>query len=432
MAVRWFAILVLLLAVVFGYLATLNSVKLDIVLPFIGQYTIASGLLMILSFSFGVLFAIIFFAIRDWKQFFRREARKKKEKLARISRMKMARSKGYIELGMLEQASVNLKEAIDKNPELAEAHNLMGDLAAGKGDHHGAASNHSQAIKLDPADHTLKWKLAVDYMKGGDGPLAAMVLREALDDNDKNPYLLVKYRELLMELGDWDGAISIHNRLAKVKEFKNHEDHRNILAGLHFEKGSALMDEGKNEEAARALEEANKYDQQLSSAYVKTGEAYIAMGRHKAALKVWALGYRRTSDQAILSKLEDYYLKHNDPSRIINLYLRHIEEKPEDALLRFQFASLLFKLEMLQETRNQIEEVRKLQVEDSPQVAYLAYRLKEKMGDTEGALNELTFLAKNFHLKDNKYVCSACRRSLPEQLDRCPGCRRWGSIRKRI
>jgi lipopolysaccharide biosynthesis regulator YciM len=429
MAFRWLAIVILILAVFVLYLATLNAVPVKVALPFLGEFNPTSGLLMILSFAVGIITAILFFAVRDWQDYFRRLAAGKKEKLSLAAREKLTRARNWLRLDMTDLAQGALREAIEKDPGLAEAHEATGDILFGRGDYYGAAASHNQALTLDRDNDALRWKLALDYRCAGNLTMAIQVFKDGLAINDRNVFLLIKYRDFLVDLKDWDGAIAQQARLVKSKEYRAQQDHRSLLAGLHLEKGKHLLSLTQNEEAIKSLEEATKIDPMLAPAWVRTGDAYLAIDKEKNALKFWALGYRKTSDLSILSRLEDYYLRKNDPSRIINLYLRYIDEKPEDVSLRFQFASLLYKLEMLQEAQNQVEEIRRLQGEDNPRVAYLSYHLKEKTDDLAGALNDLKFLVENHLPAIREQVCSACRRTANEPLERCPSCGRWGSFR---
>jgi lipopolysaccharide biosynthesis regulator YciM len=432
MALRWLAILILLVAAFIGYLASLNPVPVKVVLPFLGQYNPTSGLLMILSFSIGILCTLVFFAVRDWKDYFRKMASRKRDKLSDQAREKLQRSRNYREIGLPDPAVAALRDALEKDPALAEAHDLMGEILAERTDFYGAAASHSQALTLDLSNEAYRWKLAMDYHHAGNPAMADKTLKDGLESGEKSTYLFVRYRDLLMEKRDWDGAIAVQNRLMKSREYKNRDESRQLLAGLHFEKGKLLIAEKQVEEAIRAFEEASKLDPQLSAAYVSIGDGFLSQDKEKSALKIWALGYRRTSDLAILSRLEEYYLQHDDPSRIINLYLRYIEEKPEEAPLRLQFAHLLLKLEMHQEAQNQLEEVRRRLSEENPQVAYLSYQLRQKMDDPKGALGELANLVEHHCPVKDELVCSQCGRRVADALDRCPGCGRWGSLRKTL
>jgi lipopolysaccharide biosynthesis regulator YciM len=428
MVFRWVAIFILMLAVGIVYLATLNAEPVTVVLPLVGDYRPTSGLLMIASFSLGILSAIVFFAFRDWREYFRRMAESKRQRLARQAREEFYRARAFHELGYVQQAGQHLTAALERDNSLAEAHALQADILAAQGDYYAATAGHNQAQILETADDTLVWKLANDYLGAGNVAMALKVIRDRLEAGDRTVYLLTRFRDLQVTLRDWDGAIAAQNKLIRLKEYKSREGWKEMLAGLHFEKGKHLLGESRPDEAAKAMEEAIKLDPSLALAYVTAGEAYRLGGKDKSALKIWALGYRRTGSPAILSTLEEYYLRNNDPSRIINLYLRHIEEKPDDARLRFQFASLLHKLEMHQEAMNQLEEVRRISGEELPQASLLAYRIKEKLEDHQGALAELNALVEG-HLENcRSYRCRECGHQTPHSLDRCPQCGRWGTV----
>jgi lipopolysaccharide biosynthesis regulator YciM len=432
MVFRWLAILILVLALGVVYLATLNPDPVAIHLPLLGDFRPTAGLLMIFSFSLGIMAAIFFFAVRDWREYFRKLAEKKKEKLGQAARERLGRARNYLQLGLEDLALNQLRDALEKDSSLAEGHELVGDILSGRGDHYGAASSHSQAYSLDHSNDAYAWKLSRDYLAAGNASLARKIINDALELDEKSVFLLIRNRDLLMDLKDWDGAAAIQTRLSKHREYRAQEGQRQILAGIHFEKGKALLAQNQPEEAVKSLEEAIKLDPQLSLAYVRNGEAQLSLAKEKSALKIWALGYRRTSDPAILARLEEYYLRVNDPSRIINLYLRYIEEKPQDVELRLQFARLLFKLEMLQEAANQIDEIRRLQGEEHPRVAKLSYQLKLKQEDIPGAMSELAFLVEKTLPGSGEQVCTSCARTCPGTQDRCPGCGRWGTLRPAV
>ncbi len=429
MSVRWFAILVLLLALFVAYLAVLNPAPVVVKLPFMGTLNPTSGSLMMLSFAAGIIGTLVFFAVRDWQEYFRKLAEEKRRRQVDIARNRIRRARNFQQIGLEEAALGVARDTAARVGEMAEAHEFLGDILMNRGDFYGAATSHSQAMALDSANDTLVWKLAEDYLKAGNGVMAHKVLKDGLVAHEKSPYLLSRYRDLLMIEKDWAGAISLQTRLGRIKEYRASDDYKHTLAGLHLERGKSLMAEGKAEEAAREFEETVKLEPTMGIAYIRTAEAFLALAKDKSALKMLALGYRRTGDAAILSRFEEYYLTHDDPSRIINMYLRHLEEKPQDVDLRIQLATLFLKLEMREEAQTQIEEVRRIKGEDAPRVALLAYRLKMKSGDQAGAMNELAYLAEHHPAAGTAYACSSCGAETDLAGDRCLACGRWGTLR---
>jgi lipopolysaccharide biosynthesis regulator YciM len=429
MSVRWFAILVLLLALFVAYLAILNPTPVLVKLPFMGALNPTSGSLMMISFAVGIIATLVFFAVRDWQEYFRKLAEEKRRRQTETARNRIRRARTFLQVGLEEAALGVARDTAARVADMSEAHEFLGDILSRRGDYYGAAASHSQAMALDIANDTLIWKLAEDYLKAGNGVMAHKVLKDGLVAHEKSPYLLSRHRDLLMLEKDWTGAIALQNRLGRIKEYRSSDDFKRTMAGLHLEKGKSLLADGKADEAAREFEETVKLEQTMSIAYIRTAEAFLAQSKDKSALKMLALGYRRTGDAAILSRLEEYYLTHDDPSRIINMYLRHLEEKPEDVDLRLQLAALFLKLEMREEAQTQIEEVRRIKGEDSPRVALLAYRLKMKSGDQAGALNELVYLAEHHPAASSIYSCAACETETDQPGDRCLACGRWGTLR---
>ncbi len=221
MAVRWLAILILLIAVVIVYVSSLNSIPVKVVLPLFGESNPTTGLLMITAFSVGIVFALVFFAIRDWRDYFRRMTERKREKSSRLAREYLTRARNTWRVGLMDPAMAGVREALEKDPMLPEAHELMGDMLTKKGDYYGAAASYNQSLLLDRENDDLRWKLAGAYRQAGNLAMAGMVFKDGLAASEKSIYLLVRYRDFLVEQKSWDEAISAQRRSSLASSGKS-------------------------------------------------------------------------------------------------------------------------------------------------------------------------------------------------------------------
>ena len=89
---------------------------------------------------------------------------------------------------------------------------------------------------------------------------------------------------------------------------------------------------------------------------------------------------------------------------------------------------MLFELEMLDEAADQFEKV-EVQAPDLPAVhAYLG-AVFERRGETRAAFEEYRRALRLGHAFDWPHRCAACGATAPTWQERCPGCRRWNTLR---
>ena len=101
-----------------------------------------------------------------------------------------------------DEAAIFAQKAVELNPNLPRAHQLLGEIALAKADLPLAVKELEQEAKLNPLDGTLYDRLGDAYLRSGQPDQAQLALNKAvlLEPNATGPYILLG--ETLTKLGD--------------------------------------------------------------------------------------------------------------------------------------------------------------------------------------------------------------------------------------
>jgi len=152
----------------------------------------------------------------------------------------------------------------------------------------------------------------------------------------------------------------------------------------------------------------------------------VALNRGDDAVKVWQEGYRKLGKGVFLERLEDYYMKREDPSSLLNFFRSQSLEQGEDLMFRIFYGKLCLRLEMIDEAKEQLQAVESSGV-DSSQVHLLLAETYRRCQDSEQAINEYKKalgISNRLHLN---FVCEKCQYVSSEWNSRCPSCGEWNS-----
>ena len=103
--------------------------------------------------------------------------------------------------GLHQDAAATLRRAIDLDPEVDWAHQLLSDCLRQTGDHTGADDAERLAIALRPHRHALQFHLAHVMASRGAAQEAVELMRDALEFDPKNP-------NYLSQLSAWEAKIT--------------------------------------------------------------------------------------------------------------------------------------------------------------------------------------------------------------------------------
>jgi tetratricopeptide (TPR) repeat protein len=207
------------------------------------------------------------------------------------------------------------------------------------------------------------------------------------------------------------------------------EEETLYLLGLKYEYAKQLLSRGGKsnvEEALKETKEIIKEKKTFQPGFILLGDIYLKMGKWVSAGKVWGKSFSRFKSIISILKLEELYLNREDPSTLIRIYQRAIKNNPDNWELRFFFAKLCLRLEMLDEALEEIEEI-SLRVKDFPALHRVLAEIYLHKNDFNRAAKEFE---KTFELSGTAYlpfVCHVCERESREWLAYCPQCGKWAT-----
>lgn len=126
-------------------------------------------------------------------------------------------------------------QALDLDPDLAEAHASLGMVLMRNGDPQGARAEYQKAVSLQPGYATGQMWLGVLWLGQGDATRAAQSFAIALQLDPLNPAVQVNYLSSLIALGNLDRAREEGQRLLTLSP---NEKLQKILWHVSLERGS--------------------------------------------------------------------------------------------------------------------------------------------------------------------------------------------------
>lgn len=178
--------------------------------------------------------------------------------------------------------------------------------------------------------------LAADFREGGFLRRAIAAYEDVLAGDSKNPSALHALASLHAEARDFERAIEMERRLARVER----RDAAPAEARLRVQMAEAAHAEGKTEDARRALKRALKRDKQCVPAWLLLGEIEAERERPKAALEAWKRvpELDAQAGAGVYPRLEATFAA-LDKARDFETYLRkRLDAAPDDAACRIALA----------------------------------------------------------------------------------------------
>jgi len=188
----------------------------------------------------------------------------------------------------LEAAEKLLARAVRAGDGALELYLALGRLYRMRGEVGRAIQVHQNQLlrrDLEVEQTTLALaELAEDFREGGFRRRAIASYEEVLERSARHPAALRALLALRAETRDFEGAIELSRRLAKLEG----EDMRSAEAALRVEMAAAAAAEGHSEEARKALKRALRRDPKCVRAWLALGALEAERGRDRAALAAWS------------------------------------------------------------------------------------------------------------------------------------------------
>lgn len=192
------------------------------------------------------------------------------------------------------------------------------------------------------------------------------------------------------------------------------------------EYGRLNLESGEAEEAEKTFSNLVKTYPEFIPAYLGLTEVLISKGEIEEAIEFLQKSYRNLKSKILLIRLEDLVISIGDPKRLIQIYLKAINEQPEDSELKFLLGSLYYRLEMIDDA---IEILSSIDPATCSTPKLFRGYLYLRRNQTTKALSELKELCPepnviNFLI----YLCKECHAIFEEWTGRCSACKVWCSF----
>jgi tetratricopeptide (TPR) repeat protein len=427
-------ILVILIVIFSIYVAILNPVEVSLNLPLIGQFDNVPLIVVILSsILLGVGVAFVVMVVKEmtrsmgsWRKSRRQKNREAIEELYN-------QGLNLLSAGRRADAIVNFNKVISRDPKFVYAYVSLGDIYSSEGNHDKAIEYHSRAhmLKKDSIDILIKQEKDFEQAKRPTEEIA--VLKKIIELDNTNIYAYVKMRQLYLQLKNWEEALEAQKQtLSLTKPGSQKKIEQQCLVGILYEIAGENLKKGNFAEAIKQYREITKNNRGFVPAYLKLSEAHQANGDSEEAIRVLVKANKQFPTYLYFPYLEELYLSQDKPSAIIEAYKDAIHRSPEEVRLNFLLGKLYLRLEMLDETMGQFEEVLSKGT-DSPSVHFMIGEVHDRFHRYQEASTEYKKAA--LTLRDGNgllYACTICKTQSEHWMDRCPHCHNWNTYQMNL
>jgi lipopolysaccharide biosynthesis regulator YciM len=271
---------------------------------------------------------------------------------------------------------------------------------------------------------------AEDFRRTGRPGEAVALLERFLARDQDNLAALRALRDLCMAQAQWQRALGAQERLVDLgsDRVSDRIGEQVTLAGIQYELGRALLAEGQAQGAIVRFRDALRAQPDFLPATISLGDAHVAAGDSREALRVWERGAETHPELPLLSRLEQAYRAEGRPTRMIALYQAASSRAPESVPLAFALGRVYFELAMLDEAADQFQKV-EVREPNLPGLHAVLGAIFERRGQTAEAFEEYRRALTLSGAFDWPYRCAACGAEHGRWTDRCPSCRSWNTSR---
>ena len=331
----------------------------------------------------------------------------------------------------VDQAIEELTQATATDTDALEIQMILGNLYRQKGQVGRAITVHQSLLQrpnLTTLEHAyVLLCLGLDFRHGGFVDRAAEAFQEVLRLDAKNRYALVNLQKLHEEQHQWDDALRVRERIAKIDAGRRPAD-QPILAFLHNAVGAARAKTGDLRGATAAFAQAVEIEPRTVPAYLNLGDVREREGNMTAAIEAWEQLVQVAPDRAYLAfdRLERAYRTLNAPRRFAEMCRRVIERNPQEWRARLALSRHYLSASQPREAY----EVLLAALPHHPHglvVHQAIWRALNELGLDPMLVRRYTALTRDAVFYLDPHVCVRCRYRSTELLWRCPQCHEWNT-----
>ena len=429
MSVLLLLITILIAIILFCWLSLLNPMEVEFHL---WKKVVPTDLstLMISSFVLGVILVFISTLARDTKRAIEGYQKFRQKKKGQSLKEELNRGMDDFLRGDLPKAKAHFTEVLKKDPSQIDLYFKLSEIALKEGNDETALHWLERARLIDLRNVEILLKEAELYQRMKRFDEAIRILNRAIGLDETSQKAFRSLRKIYLDSQRWEEAIKIQKSLLKITKGKKMEEEETLFyLGLKYEHARDLLNRGDQDHLESALKEAKEIIRERKNfepGFVLLGDIYLRIGRWASAGKVWEKSFTRFKSIIFILRLEELYIDREDPSTLLRIYQRALQENPEHWMIAFFYAKLCLRLEMLDEALEVIDEI-SLKRKDFPALHRVLAEIYLHKKDFGLAAQEFE---KTFELSGSSYLsffCTVCERESKEWIAYCPQCHRWST-----
>ncbi|TAN43246.1 MAG: tetratricopeptide repeat protein [Nitrospirae bacterium] len=424
------AILVFLIFLgVLGFFAVENKDIVTLKVPFGDVYEIPKIALILLSSTLGALAILLVFFVRDTKRVIDNMQYSKRQKREEKVREYYSKALNAILGDKEEDAIGSLNDILKEDPEHLDALLRLGDIAMSNGDYRTAQEHYKKAYSINPKGLQALLSLESLMEKMDRHEDALRYIDDILDIDSENLTALYRKRRLLEKREQWDALLSLQKSILKLEHNENDKNREEKkLRGYTYEYGRASLENGEMEKAEKAFRHVIKMDEGFVPAYLGVAEVLHNKGETEDAINFLEKIFEQLNSVIILARLEDLLISVGEPGRLIRFYKSAISKKPNDAGLKFLLGKLFFRLEMVEDALNTLNEI-DTSLLSTTEFYNLRGELYLKRNQIPKAIEDFRKACEFKKTLIIPYCCSSCGFHSVDWTGRCPKCLNWNTYK---
>jgi tetratricopeptide (TPR) repeat protein len=424
MFIRTVLILVVVVSGLYIYISSLNP--LAITFQYYRGTAVGTSLavLLISAFFAGAFLVALAYLVRDIVRVIRGR-RQKKEQDNLLKWFHLATDALYKD--NLPKAERHMRAYLAKRENDPVAYLRLADVYQRGGRLSEAIETLQRAKQLNRDQLEVLFAEAQIYKEKGDHEGAIAALEEILAIDASNLEALTTLRDIYTEEHRWEQGLDIQSKIVKSSPADDLDQEKTRYRGIRYEYAQTLVDAGEHERSVRELRDIIKDDPSFVPPQVLLGDVLAQSGDPKEALKVWRKGFDESGHSIFLTRLEDSYLKQEDPRGIIRLYREAMDSAPDNIVIPFFYARLCLRLEMVDEALDRLLEM-ETNLGEHPMYHFLLAEVYLHRGEYQEAATRYQQGLRLRHDLAIPYRCTACRKEVREWQPLCPNCGQWGTF----
>lgn len=404
-----------------------NKEPIILKIPFGSAYEMPKIGLILLSVSFGAFFVFLVFFIRDTVNLVSKIQFQKKQKKEEKIKEYYAKALNAIMRDKLSEAKDALQEILKEEPEHIDALIRLGDLAMKEEDFKTALKYYKKAYEFDPKNIVPLLSIENMMEKMNDNELALKYIEQILSIEPDNLLAHYKMRNILEKMEKWQDLINIQKKIIKIAPNTKKQEEENRLIGYSYEYGRVSLEQGDYDNAERIFTTLIKSNPYFIPSYLGMIEVLISKGEIEEALNLIEKAYNEKKSKILLLRLEDLLISIGDPKRLIQFYIKAINESPNDNELKILLGRLYYRLEMIDDAIEILSSIDPASC-TNPMLNCIKGLLYLRRNQINKALAEFKELCPENKVSSINYKCKVCHSIFDEWAGRCSFCGEWNSF----